>query len=205
MTPPTDTQLDEHTVSVSWLWPMWRRFVIRTLSLAASMAVFLSLSSITAQAEGTDPRIVKIKAAFAYTLAKFVEWPDNAFKDKTSPLVICIGEDDVFTAAQQSIQGKAVKTRAIDVRPLESRKTLNGCHVAMLSEGSDNSEILHAAREHHILTIGCGKDFALSGGMVASYFVNNKLRFSINLTSAREAGLTISSRALGLAQDVIHK
>lgn len=82
MTPPTDTQLDEHTVSVSWLWPMWRRFVIRTLSLAASMAVFLSLSSITAQAEGTDPRIVKIKAAFAYTLAKFVEWPDNAFKDK---------------------------------------------------------------------------------------------------------------------------
>lgn len=205
MTRPIDTQMSKHAVASSWRCPDWRRFFVRALSLAASMAVFISLSSIPSHAENTDPRIAKIKAAFAYTLAKFVEWPGDAFKDTHSPLIICVAADDVYAAALRSLQGKAVKNRPIAVWSLGSRTSLGDCHVAMLSAGPVSVGSQRSAREHHVLTIGSGRDFAHAGGMVASYFVKNKLRFSINRISVREAGLTISSRALGLAQEVIQE
>lgn len=198
-----DTQTTNQATATPWHCLGRRKLFSRILLLAVLTAVCISLSSTSAHAENTDPRIAKIRAAFAYTLAKFVEWPDAAFKNTTSPFVICIDEDDVYAAAHRSLQGKAVKNRATAIRLLASSTYLKDCHVALLSAGSDHAEIQRSAAEHHALTIGSGRSFAQTGGMVASYFVNNKLRFSINLISAREAGLTISSHALGLAEEVI--
>ena len=40
------------------------------------------------EAPGQRPTEYEVKAAFLYNFARFVTWPDRAFADKESPLVI---------------------------------------------------------------------------------------------------------------------
>jgi hypothetical protein len=50
-----------------------------------------------------------------------------------------------------------------------------------------------------LLTVSDISDFSKRGGMIELLLEGNKVRFAINLTSAREAGLEVSSKLLQLA------
>jgi hypothetical protein len=53
-----------------------------------------------------------------------------------------------------------------------------------------------------VLTVADADGFARSGGMVAFVRENNKLRFEINESAAKQAGLSVSSRLLSVARQV---
>ena len=59
--------------------------------------------------------------------------------------------------------------------------------------------ILDAARDKEILTIGDYKKLAYLGGVIGLIEKEGKLRFEINLESARRQKLRLSSRLLDLA------
>ena len=53
---------------------------------------------------------------FVYNLTKFVTWPDAAFHDKNSPLVMAVLDPVFYSASSQSLAGRRVGARSLTVR-----------------------------------------------------------------------------------------
>ena len=63
----------------------------------------------------------RLKAAFIYNFARFIEWPDDAFADGKAPFVIAVVGDDPFNGAlEQEISGKKVGGRSVVIRHFAS-------------------------------------------------------------------------------------
>jgi hypothetical protein len=147
-----------------------------------------------------------VKAAFLIHFAQFVEWPPEAFKDASSPLMYCtIGEDPFGGALEESVKGKSVGGRALQVQHLKGREQIGGCHILFIggAEKKHVAEDLSSAAGHAVLTVGETEHFAQSGGVIGFLVENEKIRFEINLQTARKTKLKISSRLLSLAKTVI--
>lgn len=141
-----------------------------------------------------------IKAAFIYDLLNATQWP----KAKRGPLVLCVLGRDPFGAAWQSIAGRPVGSRKLDVTPLRPQSTFGGCD-ALFVGISERARwpIIHATlAARPVLTISEMTGFARDGGMVTLMNVENRLRFDVNLKAMHDAGLTISTDALEQADSV---
>lgn len=187
----------------------WRRR--RGRSAACFVFLFLCLAAGgNLRANSADESAAEeyaVKAAFLYHFAQFVEWPEGAFQNANSPLVYCtIGEDPFQGALDNSLKGKFVGARAVQVRHLRGIQEGQGCHLIFLG-GGDKQVLATLAllRGNAILTVGESERFAKEGGMIGFCLEENKIRFEINLEAAEQANLRISSRLLTLAKTVIGK
>jgi hypothetical protein len=175
----------------------------------------LSLAVLLATVSGAPPRVrgesngtseYDVKAAFLFHFAQFVEWPAEAFKDANSPLTYCtIGEDAFRGALDESVKGKSVGNRPLQVQHLKERAQIEGCQVLFIAaaEKSRQGEELATANGHPVLTVGETEHFAQQGGIIGFCLEQNKIRFEINLEAAGRAKLKISARLLTLAKTVI--
>ncbi|MHC1726001.1 MAG: YfiR family protein [Syntrophobacteraceae bacterium] len=142
-----------------------------------------------------------LKLAFIYNFAKFVEWPHL---DPEAPIVFCIMGDDPFGNSIVNIESKMVGQRKIVVRRNPDRETLKECQILFIS-ASEKQRLEQSLREVKglsILTISDIPDFIRSGGIIGFRVSNDKIRFQVNLASARSSGLEISSQLLKLAESV---
>ena len=144
----------------------------------------------------------KIKAAYLYNFAKFVEWPAEELADPSLPLSVCIYGKDPFGAALDSIKDKTVKGRKLVISRSSEINKLEGCHILFISPSEKNnlSVILKKLRDMHILTVSDMEGFASNGGMINLNKVENKIRLEINLDAAEISGLKMSSKLLKLAK-----
>jgi len=80
----------------------------RDVTIRHSFAIALGiLLSVGARAQAADE--YRIKAAFLYNFAKFVEWPAQAFKSPSDPIVIgVLGTDPFGDALAEAVAGKTL-------------------------------------------------------------------------------------------------
>jgi uncharacterized protein DUF4154 len=149
-----------------------------------------------------------IKAAFLFHFAQFVEWPEGTFRDSNSPMIYCtIGEDPFQGALDESLKGKTIAARALQVRHLKDVSEAQGCHVAFIGKTGSRriADELTSLGGSPVLTVGETEHFVKDNGMIAFCLEENKIRFNINLGAAEKANLKISARLLTLAKSVIGK
>ncbi|MGH6928150.1 MAG: YfiR family protein [Dongiaceae bacterium] len=141
-----------------------------------------------------------IKAAFIYDMIKATQWP----KARAGNLVICVLGRDPFGAAWESIAGKPVGDRQLQITALGGAKGLGGCDVLFVgsSERPRWSQIHADLAGRPILTVSEMTGFSRDGGMVTLMNVENRLRFDVNLKAVRDAGLSINTDALEQANAV---
>ena len=146
-----------------------------------------------------------IKAALLYNIAKFTRWPDQAFESPETPLRVCVIGEDPFGPALETIDGKLVKQRAVVTARPEAISDAKTCHVIFVSasERWRLEEILDAVGESPALTVADMPDFAAVGGIINLKVVENLSRFDINVKAATKARLSLSSKLLVLADQVI--
>jgi hypothetical protein len=145
-----------------------------------------------------------VKAAFLFHFAQYVEWPDGALKDASSPLVYCtIGEDPFRGALDATLKGKTIGGHSVEVRHLQ--KVSPGCHLVFIGEAEKKQipATLGMLKGSPALTVGESPGFAQQGGMIGLFLEENKIRFEINLETTTQANLKISARLLALAKRVI--
>jgi hypothetical protein len=166
----------------------------------ALMAVALAGS-----AQGQAVEEHEVKAAFIYNFAKFVEWPPEAFKSASDPVVICIvGEDPLRAAVEEAVKGKLMDGRGFTVHQLSGAQDPLRCHILFIgaSERKRQKSILGELKGAQVLTVGETPGFLTDGGMVNFKLVSGKIRLEINPVAAEQKRLRISSKLLRLAEIV---
>jgi hypothetical protein len=161
------------------------------------------LLALTALAQIIDE--YQVKAAFLYNFAKFVEWPDSAFKSGKDPMHICVlGQDPFGSALEEAVSGKTLLGRSFVVADISDPGRAAECQLLFVgsSERKRLRSIFKAIQTGGVLTVGDTDDFAAQGGMVNLKLEGRRIRLEINLEAAGKAKLRISSKVLNLAQIV---
>jgi hypothetical protein len=158
-----------------------------------------------ALAQSPQLREYQVKAVFLFNFAQFVDWPSSAFPDRQTPLVIgVLGKDPFEGSLEEAVRGETINARPLEIRRFKSVEEVRDCHVLFISnsESAHLERILGALKGRNILTVSDVDGFAERGGMIRFVTEKNKVRFRINLDSAKAAGLTISSKLLRPAEIV---
>jgi len=156
---------------------------------------------LTAQVQAQSADEYRVKAAFIFNFAKFVEWPNDAFGDGATLVVGVVG-DDPFGGALDRLSGNTVNGRRLRIKRLRWGNDLRGCQILFISnsEGRNMGKILDSIKGTSILTIGETAQFNQSGGMIRFVIQDNKVRFEINARAAGQARLRVSSKLLALSK-----
>ena len=147
----------------------------------------------------------RVKAAFLYNFAKFVEWPPQAFPSASTPLAICVlGPNPFGRSLEEAVDGKIVDDRKLVVRQFADIRQVAGCHILFVSspERKFLRAILADLRESGVLTVGETAGFTAEGGVITLQLEGDRVRFEINLDAAGRQKLLISSKLLSLARIV---
>ena len=188
-----------------------RRSSMKTLRMGSRVPFLLVLtmgfcaSTLMAQ---TTAKEYRIKAAFLFNFAHYVEWPPDTFKEANSPLNYCTVGDDPFEGAlDESLNGKSVGTHPLRVQHLKAPENFQGCHIVFIgaNENKRVTAILETLKQSPILIVGESNRFVQQGGTVGFLSEENTVRFEVNLDAAQRARLNISATLLSVAKTVIDK
>lgn len=176
--------------------------------LALSTVLYLLTFPAFSSAETVnEPRVKEseLKVAFLYNFAKFVEWPDEAFDNASSPIIVGVaGRDPFGPLLQETFIGQMANGRSFRIERFERLEGARRSHILFV-DGSDKKrlpQIIAILGGAHVLTVSDVTDFAASGGVIGFLHQHDRLGFEINIDAAERAGLKISSKLLKLAKVV---
>jgi YfiR/HmsC-like len=179
-------------------WPRLAR--VSALVGLASLALF---AGGRARAQDGQPSEYQVKAAFLLNFGKFVEWPAGAFASANAPLVIGVFGDDPFHGDLKGMAaGQHINGHPVLVRRIKALADLKNCQILFIpaAQKAQAREVLKAAGNAGVLTVGETEDFIQAGGMINFIIEHSQVHFEINNEAARSAGLKISSKLLALAR-----
>jgi len=175
----------------------------RFVSVAGIILLILALTTHARADEKASE--YQIKAAFLYNFANFTTWPQGAFLDGTSPLVIGVLGEDPFNGHLSAVESKTVANgRPIRIARARALADLPVCHILFVS-ASENRRLLEIFEQfdnHAVLTIGDAPDACRQGTMISFFNEDNKVRFSVNLDAINESVLRLDSRVLKLGRAI---
>jgi hypothetical protein len=167
------------------------RFLLQCWLVLAALA-----AAAPARAQNV-PLEYRVKAAYLFNFAKFVEWP--APTPPSRPFTLCIARPDPFGGVLADIvRGESINGRPIVTRTIAAPDT--GCDVVFVPRGAQPAPYRRAARTAPMLTVGDDPHFLDQGGIVQFVIDNNSVRFDISPDAAARAGLQISSRLMRVAR-----
>ena len=145
----------------------------------------------------------QVKGAFLLNFAKFVEWPEQAFKGPDDPIAICVlGQNPFGSALNRAAREIVVANRTVSVRQVSNEREASLCHIVFVSasERKRSRILLEAVQGASVLTVGESEGFIASGGVIDFKVDGEKIRMEISTAAAEHARLRISAKLLSLAQ-----
>lgn len=166
--------------------------------LKTLVAVLLGLTLGAAHATRAE---YEVKAAFIYRIAGFVEWPGQA-AGTAAPLRLCLLGGNPFGTALDSIRGRLVDGRRLDVAILDIDASLAGCAMLYIAPAANRhlERIVALSRQTGMLTLGDSEGYARRGVMLNFLAEGERVRFEINRDAAQQGGVKISSKLLAIAR-----
>jgi hypothetical protein len=132
-----------------------------------------------------------------------VEWPPAAFSNSEAPLVIGIlGKNPFGARLKDIVSGEKVNGREVTIQYYDNAQDIGACHILFINlpESNKRAQVLELLKGRNVLTVSDISGFSGEGGMIRLFTRDNKIRFEVNLDASKEAGLTISSKLLRLAE-----
>lgn len=173
----------------------WHRLVIALIPVGVCLAFGLGSATATESADVET----RVKAAFIYNFARFVEWPPRS---NPGPVRIgVLGHGDLAVLLEEVVRGKSVGGRAITVTPVGTVNEADGYEILLIerSESKHVPEIVQALAGKPVLTVSDDENGSRGGVMIAFQLVDESVRFQINQEAAERAGLKVSSQLLKVA------
>ena len=175
------------------------------------------------RSDSTVNREYQVKAAFLYNFIKFIEWPKEKVADSNEPMIIGVIGQDPFGNAFDPLETKDTKSKKVLIKrfkPWEEIKksgekdksslerqveAIQKCHLLFIcpSEEKNLKEVINLVKDHSVLTVADTKGFLESGGIINFIMEEQKVRFEINVTTAKKSKLEVRSQLLRLAKKVV--
>ena len=190
--------MDGHSARSSWR--------TRALMLTALIAGATSWPGAVLPASDEQTSLEhRVKAAFLYKIAGYVEWPNTSFPRPDTPITIgVVGADPLEAELTQISTGRTAHNRSITVKRLKGNESLDGVHILFVgrAEGGQLPQLVPKARQRSILIVTESEDALKSGSAINFVLSDGRVRFEISLDSAHRSGLKLSSRLLAVAEQV---
>jgi len=169
--------------------------------LALPVMIFCGSLPNAAASEAVDPIEYKVKAGYLFNFAKFVQWPHNEANATSAFRIGVVDRGEAFPVMNEVLAGKTVQNRAVKVVHLKPGDDLKQCEILFIAQSQDKraAELLKSVGTAPVLTVGEAKGFAGRGGCINFVQVGANVRFEVNLQTARQAGLKISSKIASMA------
>lgn len=179
----------------------WLLRIVLPICLALGLTPFPCYTSEAAQVAAA-PLESQIQAVFLLNFTKFIEWPPGALGPSYSTFNICILGNNPFDGTlDQVVAGEVVYGRKVVVQKLDREPEAGSCQIVFIDSQDYDSKTL-ARMGRGVLTVGEGRNFVRSGGMIGFVLENRRVSFEINRPAAEAAGLVVSSRLLAVATAV---
>jgi len=166
--------------------------------------VVVALAVAVLQAATPEPaEEYRVKGAYLLNFAKFVEWPDSAFKGPADPIAVCVlGANPFSPALDAAAHSVLVEKHPVVVKQIPEPLQARQCHIVFVStaERKHVRALLQAVQGGNVLTVGESDGFVADGGVIELSVEGGKVRMEINTDGAKKAGLRISAKLLSLAQ-----
>ncbi len=147
-----------------------------------------------------------LKALFLYNFGGYVEWPAEAFSSAQDPFIIgVLGSSPVEVTLKEIAATKRVNGRKLVVQRLASLDSATPCQILFIARDvapQQQAAVINRLQNHPVLIVGESPGFAAHGGCVNFVVEANKIRFEINIDSAKRHQLKISAKLLALAKIV---
>lgn len=138
----------------------------------------------------------ELQAAYIFNFAKYIKWPGDA-----AVFVIGVaGEPEILGALQNTLRGKKVGGRAIEIRIITTPEEATACNILYLSEShSRDIGTLKKAIAGKKILIVTEEDLIKRGACISFVVEDDRLRFKLRKAGLEEAGLEASEGLLKLA------
>src|SRR5258708_6404697 len=145
--------------------------------IAIGICLSLAFGASAQTLDSFDSSEYLIKAGFIYNFAKLVGWPQGAFAQADSPIVIGIlGTDPFGGIIDHILADKQIDARHFVIKRLKWGMDLKGCDILFFgsSEPLHLEEVLHALKGLAVLTIGEKAGFLRGGSIINLVLRDNK-------------------------------
>jgi len=169
--------------------------------LARSMCGLIGALALTVNAQPEAQTADRIKAAYVYNFAKFVEM--SGADDKSIRLCV-LGKDDL-NGAMLSLNRRMAQGREILVRKDVPMDQIKDCAMAFIGE-SDARLLSAAARQlgnSQVLLVSDARQAMDLGAHLSLIFSDDRVEFDVNLLNLQKSNIKASSQMLKLARAVI--
>ncbi|MCB0309926.1 MAG: YfiR family protein [Bdellovibrionales bacterium] len=170
-------------------------------------SLFMLCAYFSCRAVMADPledRGIKIKAAVAYHVAKFISLPEEIIANQNEVRVCLIKGADINRHIEDMVHGKKLHGRSIRISYFEEAQELiddGSCRIVFVSQ-STLEQLRHSASKlvsYGKLIVCFVTELKWEICPVQIYEQDNKARIAIDLEWARRTGLVVSSELLDLA------
>jgi len=173
-----------------------------------SLTLFLAFAAPLCSAADESALAVqqRIKAAFLYKFAAYVEWPARVFSQPDTPIVIGVaGSEAIAHELEQVAVGRTIAGRPVTVRRLARGDSVGECCQILFigaGERGRTAELLAGAQGHPVLTV-TEVDAQHPKGSVINFLASeDRIRFDISREAAERNGLQLGSQLLRVARQV---
>jgi len=168
--------------------------LLRTLLL-----LLLSCSASSALTDAVE-REQKIKAAYLYHLAQFIDWPETHALKTSQNINICAPGSSPFSSYLQNLSQRKAKGREIHLVEINKTAVATNCNILFLDINNElPPQMLERYAANGTITVGEQQTFIDHGGLIALPTVENHVRLLINFDKAKATGLYISANLLEVA------
>lgn len=143
-----------------------------------------------------------LKAAYIYNFTQFTTWPPGSLSDTT--MLVCANKESDLGVALSKLDGRTVGGRSWSVVSVPTKNGQGRCNVIVLES---EEQISHAAKDvissdQPILVIS-DFDTGDHAAVIRLFTDENHLRFDIENQQALRRRLSLSSKLLRLARNVL--
>jgi YfiR/HmsC-like len=154
-----------------------------------------------AMAQSADQPVDRIKAAYIFNFAKFVELPGADDK----PIRLCVLGRDDLNGAMQGLNRRVAQGRELIVRNNVALDQAKDCAIVFVGEAE--ARLLPAAARQlgsaSVLLVSDARHAVDQGAHLSLVFNDDRVEFEVNLQHLQKSGIKASSQMLKLARNVI--
>ncbi len=169
--------------------------------LARSVCAWMGVLAFAVSAQPAAQTADRIKAAYVYNFAKFVEM---AGVDEKSIRLCVLGKDDL-NGAMLSLNRRMAQGREIQVRKDVPLDQIKDCAMAFVGD-SDVRLLSTVARQlgnSQVLLVSDARQAMDLGAHLSLIFNEDRVEFDVNLLNLQKSNIKASSQMLKLARVVI--